>query len=192
MGRYVMTYKSLTYPERWILKGIPALFILGTLMHFVYDILWESPLAGLVSAVNESIWEHAKLVLWPVILWWSLYYCFRRQQYKIDRNKWFGSALVALLTALAVIPLLYYFYTSAFGVELLWVDILILFLADLFGQLLGLHVYRHGKGIPALLVIFIFIVLVILFAVFTFYPPQIPWFRDGVSGKYGILYVMRW
>ena len=71
-------------------------------------------------------------------------------------------------------------------------DILILFLADLFGQLLGLHVYRHGKGIPALLVIFIFIVLVILFAVFTFYPPQIPWFRDGVSGKYGILHVMRW
>ena len=182
----MMSDKSLSHPEKWIVIGIPILFIIGSITHFLYNILGESPIAGLFAPVNESIWEHSKMVLWPVILWWSLYYCFRGNQYGIDKNKWFGSALLALLTSLVAMPLLYYFYTGAFGVELLWVDILILLLALLFGQLLGLHTYRHSKGINANLVIIIFVMLVLLFMLFTFFPPHIPWFQDSVTGGYGI------
>lgn len=182
----MMNDKSLSHPEKWIVIGIPILFIIGSITHFLYNILGESPIAGLFAPVNESIWEHSKMVLWPVILWWSLYYCFRGKQYGIDKNKWFGSALLALLTSLVAMPLLYYFYTGAFGVELLWVDILILLLALLFGQLLGLHTYRHSKGINANLVIIIFVMLVLLFMLFTFFPPHIPWFQDSVTGGYGI------
>lgn len=181
-----MKYQSLSRPEKWIVLGIPLLFIIGSVMHFVYDIFWESPIAGLFAAVNESVWEHSKMVLLPVILWWSLYYFLRGKEYRIDKNKWFAGALTALIVSLVSIPMLYYFYTEAFGTELLWVDILILFLALLFGQILGFHVYRKGRGISASFVISVFVLVTAMFMVFTFVPPEIPLFRDGMTGTYGI------
>lgn len=181
-----MRLKSLTRPEIWMLIGIPILFLIGSIMHFLYNILWASSVVGLFAPVNESIWEHSKMVVWPVILWWSLFYCFRGKQYQIDKNKWFTSALVALLTSLVTMPLLYYFYTGAFGVELLWVDILILLFSVLFGQVLGLHTYRYGRGLSTKYVLVVFAVIVLLFMLFTFFPPHIPLFQDGVTGSYGI------
>ena len=65
-------------------------------------------------------------------------------------------------------------------------DILIFLLCVLFGQFLGLHVYRHGKGLPPALVFILFSLIVLLMMVFTYFPPEIPWFQDAVTGKYGI------
>lgn len=182
-----MRQKALTKPERWILIGVPILFIIGSIMHFLYNILWESPVVGLFAPINESIWEHSKMVVWPIILWWSIYYCFRGKEYEINANKWFTSAFVALVTALITMPLLYYFYTGAFGVELLWVDILILLFAVSFGQLLGLHTYRYGSGLNAKLILIVLGVIVLLFLLFTFFPPHIPLFQDAVTGSYGLI-----
>ena len=53
--------------------------------------------------------------------------------------------------------MLYYFYTQAFGVEVLIMDIIILFVSILFGQLLAFHFYKHSKGINAYIPIYIFI-----------------------------------
>ena len=38
----------------------------GTALHFAYD--WcLSPLVGLFAPVNESVWEHLKLLFWPFL-----------------------------------------------------------------------------------------------------------------------------
>ncbi len=181
-----MKDRKLSPPEKWIVIGIPILLIIGTGIHFMYDIFGESPIAGLFAPVNESVWEHSKMVLWPMILWWWLYDCFRGRQYNINKKKWFTSAFLALLTSLIAIPMLYYFYTEAFGVELLWVDILILLLSVFLGQLMGLHVYRYGKGQNAGLAKALILGIVLLYILFTFYPPRLPLLRDSVSGGYGI------
>lgn len=181
-----MKYRDLSYPEKYILKGIPILFIIGSMMHFAYDLSKNNLIVGLFTAVNESIWEHLKMVLIPVILWWVLYYCFKGRQHCINKNKWFQSAFVALITSLLTIPMLYYFYTEAFGIELLVIDIIILFLAIIFGQLLALHFYKYGKGVNSRIVIVFFVVLISMFMIFTFYPPHIPLFQDNTSGDYGI------
>lgn len=182
-----MRHESLWRPERWIVVGIPLLFIAGSIMHFLYNLLLESPIVGLLAPVNESIWEHSKMVLWPMILWWLLYYVFRKNRYRIDKNKWFTGALTALLVSLAAMPLLYYFYTGAFGVELLWVDILILLLAVALGQLLGLHVYRYGRGIQASYILVVLVLVILLFMLFTYCPPHIPLSQDGMTGGYGLM-----
>lgn len=181
-----MSCRTLLPEQRWILKGIPVLFLIGSFMHFLYDLSWQNPLAGLIAPVNESVWEHTKMVLLPVILWWAVYYIINGRRYDIDKNKWFTGALVSLVTSIMAIPLLYYFYTGAFGVEILAVDISILLLAILFGQLLGLHFYKFSKGIDAYLSIAIMIVIIFIFIAFTIYPPHLPIFRDSMTGKYGI------
>ena len=182
-----MNHNPNAQPERWILLGIPILFVVGSALHFAYGFLGELPLIGAVTPVNESVWEHAKMMLLPVILWWTLYPLFRGKRHQLRTGPWFFGGLLALLTALTVMPLLFYFYTSAFGTELLWVDILILLASLAAGQLLGLHGYRHSKGIAPGLALGIFALLLLLFILFTFFPPHIPLFQDGPSGGYGIL-----
>ena len=169
-----------TKPERFILKGILWLFIIGSVMHFIYQFSGEHPIVGWFAPTNESVWEHLKMVVLPIILWWGLFYAFNKNKYKIDENAWFTGAIASLFTTLLLIPFLFYFYTNAFGVELVWVDILILLIALIVGQSIGLHVYRYSKGISSKIVILIMILIVAVFIIFTKMPPNLPIFQSSV------------
>ncbi len=43
-------------------------FILGTLLHFTYNLSGENIIVGSFSAINESVWEHLKLLYFPMLL----------------------------------------------------------------------------------------------------------------------------
>lgn len=170
--------QSLLPQEKWILLGIPVLFIVGSMFHFLYEFSGNNPLVGLISPVNESIWEHTKMVVIPLILWWTLFYLTQGKNLSIDIDSWFTGLLVSLVTSILLIPALYYFYTGAFGVSLLWVDILILLIALTIGQLLGLHVYRYSDGINHNLVILIIGAILLFYFFATVSPPEIPLFES--------------
>ena len=39
----------------------------GSCLHFVHD-LFPSPVTALFSPVNESLWEHLKILFWPYLV----------------------------------------------------------------------------------------------------------------------------
>ena len=39
----------------------------GSCLHFVYA-LWPNGLTALLAPVNESLWEHVKILYWPCLL----------------------------------------------------------------------------------------------------------------------------
>ena len=49
---------------------ISAIFVCisGTLLHFTYKIFGENKFVASFSAVNESVWEHLKLLFFPMLL----------------------------------------------------------------------------------------------------------------------------
>ena len=52
----------------WQLFGFAFTALGGTLLHFLYDFtgaLWAAPFSG----VNESTWEHMKLLYWPMFIY---------------------------------------------------------------------------------------------------------------------------
>lgn len=58
--------------RNWILFGIPVVFLAAGLLHFVYDWSGEATIVGLFTPVNESVWEHLKLLFWPLFVWWMI------------------------------------------------------------------------------------------------------------------------
>ena len=52
----------------WPLTGFLTTAVLGTLAHFAYRWSDGALLAGVFCAVNESVWEHMKLLFFPVFL----------------------------------------------------------------------------------------------------------------------------
>lgn len=169
-----------------ILLGSIPIFLLGSLNHFLYDLLGKNIIVGLFVAVNESIWEHMKLVILPMVIWWTISYFLIKKRCNIDINKWFTSGLVSMIVALTIIPFLFYFYTNAFGVKSVVIDISIFLVAVFLGQLIAIHFYKHSKGMNWFIVFCVFLIVILIFMVFTLYPPKIPIFKDSVTEMYGI------
>ena len=53
----------------WETAGLFVVILLGNTLHFVYDWTGQARWAAYVSAVNESTWEHMKLLFVPWLLW---------------------------------------------------------------------------------------------------------------------------
>jgi hypothetical protein len=87
-----------------------------------------------------------------------------------------------------IIPIVFYAYTAVTGESIFIIDISTFVIAVIIGQLLSFKLLTYGK-LPENLNRISLIALVLLALVFilvTFYPPQLPIFRDPITGKYGI------
>jgi hypothetical protein len=170
---------------RWELGGIFFIVVLGSLLHFTFE--WSGraiPIAP-IAAVNESIWEHLKLAFWPALLYTALEY----GRFGKSANNFFFAKTLGIYLMPITIVVLYYTYTAILGHGLLEVDIAIFVIAVIVGQLVSYKLLT-ASPLPARLNRFAPIALVvlgILFVLFTFYPPQVPLFKDSVTGAYGIL-----
>ena len=54
--------------KTWEVIGLLVTLALGNLLHFVYEWSGDSPLTAPIAAVNESTWEHMKLLAVPWVL----------------------------------------------------------------------------------------------------------------------------
>lgn len=99
--------------------GILWTFVLGTLSHFFYQWSHENMLIGMFSPVNESVWEHLKLLFFPALT----YMLIEQKAMGKAMPELFGKNLLGLFAGLLVMPLLFYGYTAFSGKSILWVDI---------------------------------------------------------------------
>ena len=53
--------------RRWEIVGFIATGLFGTLLHFVYEWTGGNRVIAVFSAVNESTWEHMKLLFIPFL-----------------------------------------------------------------------------------------------------------------------------
>lgn len=174
--------------KSWILWGMPFISIIGSIMHFVYDWSGNLTIVGLIAPINESIWEHLKLTFWPMLLWWSLWFFKNGKKYDISAGRWFSACTAALLVCPLFIVSFYYTYTGSFGIHLLLLDIASLFIGVIIAQFLALHIYRYIRksSFSFYGAVIVIAIMITAFVIFTFAPPHIPLFKDGVTGTYGI------
>ena len=64
----------------WQAAGFAFATFAGTLLHFLYEWTGESILVTPFSGINESTWEHMKLLYWPLFFFALIQYPFFRNQ----------------------------------------------------------------------------------------------------------------
>ncbi len=166
----------------WQLMGFAVTSLLGTLLHFLYEWLGEAIWIAPFSGVNESTWEHMKLLFWPMLL-----YAIIESFYFRERPDFWCVKLRGILLGLLLIPAIFYTYNGVFGKSPDWINIAIFFLSAAIAYLCETRLFnserlrcRHPRRRIALLCI-----LALLFLVFTFATPEIPIFKDPLTGRYG-------
>ena len=167
----------------WQLWGFAATSLGGTLLHFLYDWLggaaWIAPFSG----VNESTWEHMKLLFWPVFIFAIVQSFFFR-----DREDFWCIKLRGTLLGLVSIPILFYTYNGALGKSPDWINIAIFFISAAIVYIYETKQFNSEKTrcIPKKAAIALFSAIALLFVVFTFATPEIDIFKDPLTSTYGI------
>lgn len=170
------------YIVLWQLAGFLFTSVAGTLLHFLFDWSGGNVLAALVSAVNESIWEHMKLLFFPMVTFAIIEYFNIGGQL----DHFWCAKLAGILVGLALIPVLYYTYTGILGVSADWLNIAIFYVAVAAAfwtetQLLEMGSCHIQQGFCVGTIALIGLAFIVL----TFLTPRIPFFQDPVTGSYG-------
>lgn len=167
----------------WQLWGFAVTSLGGTVLHFLYDWTGQSLLAAPFSGVNESTWEHMKLLFWPMFIFTLIGWRAGR-----PGRDYFCVKLIGTTAGLLLIPALFYTANGAFGPTPDWLNIAIFFVAAglaylLEGWLFTRELVACRRPWAAVLA---FCLLALAFVVFTFIPPQLPLFADPLDGSFGI------
>ncbi len=169
-----------------ILSEVLFITLVGTMLHFLYDITGGSVLTAWISGVNESTFEHLKLFYWAVVMLTAAEYFATRKNGKSTGYGFFTLRLVGMLLGMAFITVFFYTYQGITGRNYDVVNIIdFVFGAVVFS--LWVNCKKISRQAFEGASVATFAALGVLFVVFTFAPPHIGLFRDPVGGGYGIL-----
>jgi hypothetical protein len=171
--------------RKWEITGALATIIFGTILHFVYGWSGGNTAVGIFGAVNESTWEHLKLLFWPALVFSIVEYFAAGKAYK----NFLPSKAFSVLVGLVFIVVFFYTYKGIIGKDILFMDILDFALGALISYFLSCRIITSGRlqsrGAAAAGIILL-IALIVCFIIFTFIPPHIALFQDPLTLKYSI------
>lgn len=165
-----------------IISGI-FVCILGTLLHFTYEFLGENIFVASFSAINESVWEHLKLLFFPMLLTTIIGYFY------IGKNapNFLCSKTLGILTSMFFVIIFFYTYTGIIGKSITFIDIASFFVAVILGEYLAYKLMISNFECNNIIAIISLIIILICFVVFTYFTPNIGLFKDPITNQYGII-----
>ena len=168
--------------NRWEIAGLLLTLLAGNLLHFVYGWSGGSHVAAAFAAVNESTWEHMKLLAVPWILW------ALAEAMTSGGAALFPRAL-GLLAGLIAIPAAFYTLRGITGQTHHLVNILIFQLAVLLAFAVSRRARWSGRFVGRgwrLLGLAVLLCVGALFLRWTYHTPDLPIFADPLTGVPGI------
>lgn len=158
------------------------IMILGVLLHFTFEWSNNNVLVGTFSPINESIWEHLKLIFFPMLITTIIVYFYEGK----NISSYFCAKVLGIISAIFFTIIFFYTYTGIIGTNFAIVDISSFFIAVVLGQYVAYQKMKSKFSCNNLMAIIILLILYLCFLIFTFFPPHIGLFKDPITGMFGI------
>lgn len=161
--------------------------VIGTLFHFAFEFSGGNTLVGAFTSVNESVWEHLKLLLFPaIIISFVEYFAYG----KYIKN-FFTAKVASILIGMLLIIVLFYTYSGIIGNDYAVIDVLIFYISVAIYSYLSYRLIKNGtfgnSDRATIVSMLIIAVVIVLFIYFTFNTPMLEIFRDPLTEDFGIV-----
>lgn len=156
--------------------------ILGTVLHFTYEWSDKNVLVGVFSAVNESTWEHLKLLFFPMLITTIIGYFYLGE----DVPNFLCAKTIGIIIAILFTVTFFYTYSGILGRFIDSINILSFFVAVILGEYVAYRIMISNFKCKQRNAIVVLSILSLLFIIFTFTPPKIGLFKDPIANDYGI------
>ena len=163
---------------------ISTLFIifLGFLFHFIYEWSNNNVLISIFSPVNESIWEHLKLLFFPTLITIIIGSFIFKHEYK----NYLCNKTCGLIIGMFFIVVFFYTYSGIIGRNIALIDISSFIVATLITEIYSYRNILNNKECNKYLATISLIIFIFLFILFTYKTPLIGLFKDPVNGTFGL------
>lgn len=166
----------------FMIVAIVFSLIFGVLLHFLFEISDYNRIIGLFSAVNESVWEHLKLIFFPMFIITILGYFYIGKNLK----NYICSRTIGIVSAMLFVIIFFYTYTGILGFNIALFDIGSFVIAIILGEYISYKTIKSENEFNSTVCILILIATLLCFVRFTFNPIKINLFKDPITGNYGI------
>ena len=170
--------------KKFVIYNTILTFLMGFLVHNLYK--WFPSVITSIFPVNESLFEHMKLIyLSPIISSIILYFYFRKYQNYQVNNLLFG-LIISTIFNIIIFYLMYIPLYNSYG-SIMWLTLLIYFISIILSQYLYYLIIEinNNSKLNIISLIMLFIIMIIL-TYFTYNPLKIEFFRDPTNNSYGI------
>ncbi len=150
-----------------------VLLILSIIFHYVYEWCNYNKYISYFVPINESIWEHLKLLYFPALLVLLLEFSI----FKYNK-KYFVSSILSLSISMLSIIVLYYTITGVIGMNIDVINIGIMIISIILYLYLRRLFYKINLSTNLFLSITLTIMWFLYFILFTYNPPNL-----GLFGK---------
>ena len=142
--------------------------IFGVFLHFAYQLSGENPIVGLFASINESTWEHLKLLFFPMLVLtiWDIFVTQRNNLYFLPART------IGILAGLMFIIVVFYTTRGIIGTNITFIDIAIYLLGVAFAFWIERRQYSKRIHLSVAFAISILLLLTISFIIFTIEPPS--------------------
>lgn len=148
--------------------------LIGVLFHFLYDWSSQNILVGFFTSINESTWEHLKLLFFPMLFVTIFELIFLKK--KIQAL--LPSRTLGILSGMLFIIVTFYTFWGISGKLIDWINISIYIFAVYFAFIME-KCFSQKKKLPdTSICITILTAFVILFIIFTLHSPGVGIFYD--------------
>ena len=163
--------------------SIFGMFILCFLTHFLYN-FFPNTLFSIFFPVNESIWEHMKMMSSSILIWSILEY-FLYKKFRVNHNNFILSLFLEVCLSIIIFLIIYlpiYHFTGSIFI----LNLIVLFISLYFVNIISYYILALRYLHKELLGIVGIILLYIIFGILTYNPPFNYIFFDKMENKYGI------
>lgn len=163
--------------------SIFGMFILCFLTHFLYN-FFPNTLFSIFFPVNESIWEHMKMMTSSILIWSILEY-FLYKKFRVNHNNFILSLFLEVCLSIIIFLIIYlpiYHFTGSIFI----LNLIVLFISLYFVNIISYYILSLRGLHKELLGIVGIILLYIIFGILTYNPPFNYIFFDKMENKYGI------
>ncbi len=170
--------------KKFLTINIFIIFALTFISHFIYDLIPTNFLA-IFFPVNESIYEHMKMIYTSFLIAGFIDY-FLMRKIKVEHNNFITNILITSIVCIAAFLIIWLPVYYRIGENFI-LTIIILFIAICISQIVAFYILSKDNNKTLNYVsLAIIIILIILFAYFTFNPLYNEFFFDPMAEKYGI------
>lgn len=175
LGEVEMQYKKFRIE---LIIGIAIAAAVGFVLHYAYQWSGNSFLLGFFVPVNESTWEHMKMIYLPMLIL-SIVFMTRWEN---ELPSVTTGMLLGSLAGTWLIPILFYTYRGIVGFGVPWADMATFFVSLIGAGFVVMHVVKRcmddSLQMTKICLGVLMLVQAVLFLWFTYNPPGIGLFAS--------------
>jgi len=168
--------------KTWKIISAIAILAISALIHSVYKLI-PNNFTALFFSVNESIWEHNKMIFLAFLIW-SIIEFIKFKKKNVFFNGFISALICSIFVMLIFTPIYLYILNTK---DNIFITIFIYFIAIIISQFVSYKIFnKNEENYKAYLSIFLWLLVFIINAFLTFNPINKPIFYDYNKEVYGI------